>query len=141
MKRTTSVSNQKGKTPWSSWISEPGASEGLCGPDAARWLPWRLTLAWTNNNNKKKSVYSCLIITIARRDKEKGGKNKKIILAIFSFFQDNLCVFRGLNRKWASRSNVYLPLLFLLLLRPWYSHCLKGTFCVKWFDEKWFFAL
>lgn len=37
-----------------------------------------------------------------------------------------------------SHWNVYLPLLFLLLLRPWYSHCLKGTFCVDLFDEKWF---
>lgn len=63
---------------------------------------------------------------------------KKIILAIFSFFQDNLCFLGGDDRKWVSHWNVYLPLLFLLLLRPWYSHCLKGTFCVDLFDEKWF---
>lgn len=73
-------------------------------------------------------------------DTREGGKKlkKKIILAIFSFFQDNLCFLGGDDRKWVSHWNVYLPLLFLLLLRPWYSHCLKGTFCVDLFDEKWF---
>lgn len=73
-------------------------------------------------------------------DTREGGKKlkKKFILAIFSFFQDNLCFLGGDNWKWVSHWNVYLPLLFLLLLRPWYSHCLKGTFCVDLFDEKWF---
>lgn len=90
--------------------------------------------------NQQKSVYSCLIIMIEWWDTREGGKKlkKKIILAIFSFFQDNLCFLGGDDRKWVSHWNVYLPLLFLLLLRPWYSHCLKGTFCVDLFDEKWF---
>lgn len=77
------------------------------------------------------------VMSVDRRGWKKW--QKKIILAIFSFFQDNLCVFRGWNRRWASHTNVYLPLLFLLLLRPWYSHCLKSTFCVNLFDEKQFF--
>lgn len=130
----------KRKTPQSSWISEPGTSAGSSRPKAARWWPWWgsfFFFFWCEPTK------ICLFLS-DHYDRVMGYKRgrkkteKKIILAIFSFFQDNLCFLGGDDRKWVSHWNVYLPLLFLLLLRPWYSHCLKGTFCVDLFDEKWF---
>lgn len=131
----------KRKTPQSSWISEPGTSAGSSRPKAARWWPWWGSFFFFFFWCEPTKI--CLFLS-DHYDRVMGYKRgrkkteKKIILAIFSFFQDNLCFLGGDDRKWVSHWNVYLPLLFLLLLRPWYSHCLKGTFCVDLFDEKWF---
>lgn len=66
-----------------------------------------------------------------------GEKNEKKKYFSNIFILSGYSVFLwGLSNN----SNVYPPLLFLILLRPWYSHCLKGTFCVHLFDEKWFFC-
>lgn len=50
-----------------------------------------------------------------------------------------MCTFRGQTQE-VSVTLKRLPpqLFFLLLLRPWYSHCLKGSLHVHLFDENGF---